>query len=247
MIDDAVIQTLVQDIAPVSGVSIVEIGPGKGALTRRLYPLSNNYVAIEADPRIVKYLEEKPMYSSINLITADAAKVDISHLLKLLNSDEMPVLAGNLPYNQAGPIMRRFLPELKHFTRAYFMVQYEVAKRMAAAPGNRTYGALSVLTQNWADVAIIRKIPPDAFRPKPKVMSATVELKSREPVVDAAGFLPFVHQAFANKRKQLVNTLSKPYGKEVVLKILKKFDLAATIRAEEISVEQFGALYHALK
>ena len=188
---------------------MVEIGPGKGALTAHLIERATRVVAIEVDQVLVQYLRarfrEEP---KLAIVEGDVLKVDLTQW--------GPVsVAGNLPYYITSPIVEKVLGIGTSLRSAVFLVQKEVAERLTAAPGVRDYGFLTVATQFFAEVELLFDVPPSAFRPPPKVDSAVVRLKPRKqlPAPDAKEFLRFASLCFHQKRKTLRNNLLGVYDK----------------------------------
>jgi len=189
--------------------TIVEIGPGKGALTAHLIERAPRVVAIEVDQVLVQYLRarfrDEP---KLAIVEGDVLKVDLTQW--------GPVsVAGNLPYYITSPIVEKVLGIGTSLRSAVFLVQKEVAERLTAAPGVRDYGFLTVATQFFAEVELLFDVPPSAFRPPPKVDSAVVRLKPRKqlPAPDAKEFLRFASLCFHQKRKTLRNNLLGVYDK----------------------------------
>jgi 16S rRNA (adenine1518-N6/adenine1519-N6)-dimethyltransferase len=209
---------------------VVEIGPGKGALTEALLERADKVVAIEVDPHLVHYLHQKfrdPIEQGrLEVIEGDVLKTDFSGA----------VIVGNLPYYITSPILEKVFA-LPDWTRAVFMMQAEVAERLAAKPGTRDFGYLTVQTQVYAEPKILFSVPRDAFRPPPKVESAVVGLERRRhpEVEDPVSFLKFASLCFRHKRKTLRNNLAPLYelgtGEE------------GRLRAEQMSVAQLAALF----
>jgi len=212
---------------------IVEIGPGRGALTRHLLPLTQKLTAIEVDSVMIEALgSEFPDHPSLEVTAANILDVDLRAFAPC-------VLAGNLPYYISSPIMASVFRALGAWKRAVFLVQLEVAQRMAAAPNSRDYGYLSVLTQLHAAPRLLFQVPPGAFAPPPKVKSAVILLEPRS--VDAAwaeGFLRFVSAAFHQKRKTLRNNLGSLFPKPLV-----EAQPESGLRAEQLSIDALKALY----
>jgi 16S rRNA (adenine1518-N6/adenine1519-N6)-dimethyltransferase len=212
---------------------VVEIGPGRGALTERLLKRAGRVVAIELDADLVEHLRRKFADNPrLEVIHADALNIDLSQW------GAAPV-AGNLPYYAATPIIERTVR--RRASRAAFLVQKEVAERLAATPGKREYGFLSVATQLFADVRVLFDVKPSAFHPPPKVDSAVVSLYPRAgapPADEADGFLRFVGQCFHQKRKTIRNNLMDVYGKDLVDAWLE-----AGLRAEQIGIDQLRGMY----
>lgn len=225
--------------------TIIEIGPGKGALTECLLEGASKVVAIEVDPILVHYLQQKFREQidsgRLTLIQADVLKTDLAGF-----GDQPPVIAGNLPYYITSPILDRVFALGEHWRRAVFLVQAEVAARLAAAPGGRDYGYLSVLTQVHARPQILFDVPRAAFRPPPKVDSAVVLLEPRGADDDSIGadrdgFLRFASECFRHKRKTLRNNLAPRYGRERMDALPQ-----GRLRAEQLSVAELAALYRQL-
>jgi 16S rRNA (adenine1518-N6/adenine1519-N6)-dimethyltransferase len=216
---------------------VVEIGPGKGALTAHLLERADHVIAIEIDPILVQYLRAKFRGNErLELIEADVLKVDLGQW-------GPAAVAGNLPYYITSPILTKVLALGEGMLRAVFLVQKEVADRLTAVPGSRDYGYLTVATQYQADVEYLFTVPPAAFHPAPKVDSSVVRLTSRRerPAVDPAAFLRFVSLAFRHKRKTLRNNLLEQYDR-AVLDALPE----GKLRAEEMSIEALLDLYRRL-
>ena len=222
---------------------VIEIGPGKGALTESLLDRAQKLVAIEVDPYLVHYLRQKfrdPIdQGRLLLIEGDVLKTD-------LGAWGPAVVAGNLPYYITSPILEKLFGLGENWTRAVFLVQAEVAARLASPPGHRDFGYLSVQTQLHAHVEVLFPVSRTAFRPPPKVDSAVVRLEPRDAaaelgVSDPAGFLRFASAAFRHKRKTLRNNLAPVYGTELV-SALKETQR----RAEQLSVAELVELYRKL-
>lgn len=211
---------LVAAIEPHPGDQFLEIGPGPGALTLRLAPLVAHVTALEIDRDLIAALAPK-LPANVSLLQADILSVDLATVMP-----SGPVrVAGNLPYNIASPILFRLIEEYRRppppadggalrggtLIDATLMVQREVADRIAAGPGSREYGALSIGVQTYADVRRVLTLPPGAFRPPPKVHSAVVRLTFRPPrvrILDERLFDRMVRSIFTQRRKTLVNSLA---------------------------------------
>jgi 16S rRNA (adenine1518-N6/adenine1519-N6)-dimethyltransferase len=223
---------------------VLEIGPGKGALTRYLLPRSERLIAVELDPRLAEGLSERVSKTAVpgqlEVVQADVLTVDLTQWGPL-------VAAGNLPYYITSPVLTKVLelgPEL--LRRAVFLVQKEVALRIVALPGSRDYGYLSVATQFLAHAELLFPVAAAAFQPPPQVESAVVRLTPRtEPhptgAQHRAAFLQFASRCFQQKRKMLRANLAPFYGKEAI-----DFQPEARLRAEQLSVEQLIDLWQRL-
>lgn len=203
---------LVAAIGPHREERFVEIGPGPGALTLRLAPRVARLTAIELDADMIESLAGR-LPRNVTLVHADFLDFDFSTL-----AAERPFrVAGNLPYNVSSPILFALIAahrSLGGIVDATLMVQREVADRIAARPGSRDYGVLSVCAQLHADVQRVLVLPPGAFRPAPKVNSAVINLRFRPPAIalaDPKGFEAMVRTMFMQRRKMLVNAL-EPYA-----------------------------------
>jgi 16S rRNA (adenine1518-N6/adenine1519-N6)-dimethyltransferase len=210
---------------------VVEIGPGRGALTAKLLGRASRVVAIEVDPYLAEHLRQK--YAAeprLEIVEADVLATDLSRW------PGAPI-AGNLPYYITSPILQRALRVRP--PRAVFLMQEEVAQRLIAQPGSRDYGFLTVQTAVFARAKRLFGVKPSAFHPPPKVDSAVVLLEPKEtPVGDPEEFLKFVGLCFEHKRKTLRNNLAEIYGRGVVDSWPE-----AKLRAEQISLEGFVEMY----
>ncbi|MEI9972265.1 MAG: 16S rRNA (adenine(1518)-N(6)/adenine(1519)-N(6))-dimethyltransferase RsmA [Ignavibacteriota bacterium] len=213
---------------PTPAELVIEIGPGRGALTEKLLQRAARVIAIELDAYLVEHLRQKfAAEPRLEVIHADVLATD------LMQWGSAPV-AGNLPYYITSPILE--LAMRSNVPRAVFLMQKEVAERLAAHPGSRDYGYLTVQTALYATVRSLFDVKPGAFHPPPKVDSAVVLLEPhhRDWGVDRAGLLRFVGHSFEHKRKTLRNNLAGFYGKEMVDAWPE-----AGMRAEQLSVEDF--------
>lgn len=214
---------------------VVEIGPGKGALTRHLLPRTAELHAIELDRKLLSYLETRfAGITKLHLHPNDVLDTDLAQW-------GPAVIAGNLPYYITSPIIEKFLSLDRTFTTAVLLMQLEVAERLLAKPGTRDYGYLTVATQLVCDAKLICKVPPSAFVPPPKVDSAAVRLERKVGVpAGLPDLLRFVGRSFAHKRKTLRNNLRPFYGERA------DSMPEARLRAEQLSIDQFIALHASL-
>jgi 16S rRNA (adenine1518-N6/adenine1519-N6)-dimethyltransferase len=207
--DPGILRRIVDAIAPQPGQRIVEIGPGEGAMTLPLLRAAGKLTAIELDRDLIEPLRGKARgIGAIEIVNADVLTVDFTAL-----AHGAPIrLVGNLPYNISTPILFHCLEHAGAIVDMHFMLQKEVVDRMAAAPGSKTYGRLSVMLQLRCTVEPLLKVPPGAFRPPPKVDSAVVRLvplpASALPDVDFNTVGNVVRAAFGQRRKTLSNALS---------------------------------------
>ena len=220
---------------------VLEVGPGRGFLTAFLADKAALVHAVELDPDVLPSLREA-VRNRDNVIVheGDALRFDYPALEPPPNR-----LAANLPYNIASPLVLRLLEEVETLRTLRFMVQLEVARRMAAERGSKDYAAYAVLAQLLARVSISHRVPPTVFDPPPRVHSAVVEMERREPPDDYQGIKRVVLGAFRSRRKRLVNNLPEP-ARGPAPRALESLGYGPNVRAEELSPEDFAALYAAL-
>jgi 16S rRNA (adenine1518-N6/adenine1519-N6)-dimethyltransferase len=216
--------------------TIVEIGPGQGALTELLLASGAAVHAIELDPRMIVALERRfAGHPGLTIHAGDVLDVDLGQWGEA-------ALAGNLPYYITSPILDRIRQAREKIGTATLLIQKEVADRVVAKPKSRDYGYLTVVTQSWAEAAFVVPVPPEAFRPPPKVDSAVVRLTSRAEVPeDLDAFLKFAGHAFRQKRKNLRNNLNGVYPDADWENVDER-----TLRAEQMSIAELRALWHKL-
>ena len=237
--DAGIIARIVQAVDPKPGQRIVEIGPGEGAITLPLLRQAGKLTVIELDRDLVPRIAARSAgLGELEIIQADVLTVDFT---ALAGTDRLRVV-GNLPYNISSPILFHCIDHLDAIEDMHFMLQKEVVDRMAAAPGSKTYGRLSVMLQLACRVEPLLPVPPESFRPPPKVDSAVVRLLPRprgeRPIAEQAAIARLVRAAFGQRRKTLSNSLDGLAGND---------DLAAVgidprNRAEQLAPEAFVRL-----
>ncbi len=220
---------------------VLEIGPGRGFLTAFLAERAGLIHAVELDPDVLPSLRAAVGdRDNVRIHEGDALRFDYSGLDPAPNR-----LAANLPYNIASPLVLRLLEEVETLRTLRFMVQLEVARRMAAERGSKDYAAYAVLAQLLARVRILHKVPPTVFDPPPRVHSAVVEMVRSEPPDDYRGIKRLVLGAFRSRRKRLINNLPEP-ARVGAPRVLESLGYGPNARAEELAPEDFTALYVAL-
>ncbi len=228
----------------------VEIGAGHGEMTRQLARGVKRVVAIELDPPLVSDLER--LATETGNLTVVAGNILETDVAAVAGAPRLHVY-GNLPYYITSPILHQLFRQAHQIETIHIVIQLEVAARLAARPGRRDYGYLSVLTQFYSQPEILFRIPPGAFRPPPKVASALVRLKihpqTSQPhfgISDADAFLQFVQRCFAQKRKTLLNNLKAAGAGSGAPELLRRSRIRTGARAEELSLEQFAGLFRNL-
>ncbi len=236
------IQRKILDLAEIKrGEHVIEIGPGRGMLTRGLLERKAFVTAIEIDPHLVDRIrKEMPSVGppDFELVLGDALRYPYETI-----QGPYKVVA-NLPYNLSTPVLFRLLEEYRQIKMMVLMLQREVAERLAADVGTKRYGALTVTVQYCADVRAAFEVPPSCFRPRPRVHSTVILLTPRSngrmPVQDESFFLKVVKGAFAYRRKRVVNSLVESgFSKEAVLGSLEKIGLDPGRRGETFSLSEF--------
>ncbi|ALS97477.1 16S rRNA (adenine(1518)-N(6)/adenine(1519)-N(6))-dimethyltransferase RsmA [Lacimicrobium alkaliphilum] len=243
--DPYVISSIIDAINPQPGENLVEIGPGLGALTEPVCDQTDKLTVVELDRDLAARLRSHPFIASkLNIIEADAMKFDFASLA----DREKPLrVFGNLPYNISTPLLFHLFSFAEHISDMHFMLQKEVVKRMAAAPGSKDYGRLSVMTQYHCQVLPVLEVPPGAFKPAPKVDSAVVRLLpyTDKPVkVNSAQRLNQVcAQAFNQRRKTIRNSLKTLLDEEQI----SALGLNPEARAETLSLTDFATLANVIQ
>ena len=222
------------------GAHVLEVGPGAGALTGALLAAGTRRLdAWELDPAWAFRLAVELREPRLRVVVGDALDIRWRRL------PAGSLVAGNLPYNVASPIIDRVLDAYPAVSRAAFLVQLEVARRLVAEPGDSDYGAASVLVRARSEARILGRVRPGAFRPPPKVDSAFVGFRLRQPVADDEGMAALrlvVWASFGLRRKTLRNSLAESWGLEAAGAALDRLGWDARVRAETRSLDDFLAL-----
>jgi 16S rRNA (adenine1518-N6/adenine1519-N6)-dimethyltransferase len=242
--DAGVARAIVDLLAPTAADLVVEIGPGQGALTEHLARRAGRVVALEVDRDLIDGLRRR--LPSVEVVEADARTWDYGALVR--PPDGRVLVAGNLPYSVGKPILQALVDAGTVIDDMALMLQLEVAERVAAAPGSKTYGSLSILTQVYCDVRLALRVPAGAFRPPPKVESAVLRLRPlavpRVEPAEQPRFHAVVRAAFAQRRKTLANALAA--GLAVSVEAARQAATNAGVdpgrRAETLDIKEFAAL-----
>ncbi|HEY6249818.1 MAG TPA: 16S rRNA (adenine(1518)-N(6)/adenine(1519)-N(6))-dimethyltransferase RsmA [Candidatus Angelobacter sp.] len=239
---------------------VVEIGPGRGALTERLVQKAGRVIAIEFDRMLATQLRIKySRYPNVEVLEGDVLAIDFRTVLHRTigplgdlrpEKPERAHLLGNLPYYITSDILLHLFEFHDQFDLMVIMVQREVAERIAANPGSRDYGLLSATAQLYTRVEKLFTLPPGAFVPPPKVHSSVLRLRVAprfdELNVEPHEFIEFLKLAFAMKRKTLLNNLKKRYTEQQVRNGLKQAGVRMDVRAEALSLEKSAEVFRAL-
>jgi 16S rRNA (adenine1518-N6/adenine1519-N6)-dimethyltransferase len=248
LVDRTALERIADALGPTPNDVVVEIGPGRGALTDLLSQRARRVIAIELDRDLVPYLRDRYREAgNVDVIESDVLEVNLGEV-----AGSEFLLAGNVPYYITTPILFHAL-ETPRPARAVYLMQREVAERMVAPPGSRTYGALSVNVQAVARADLVGRVPAGAFRPPPSVESAIVRLTPRpDPIVEQsleADFRALVQGAFGLRRKQMrrvVRTVTH-LGVDAADQVLAAAAIDPEVRPETLSPEDFARLLHAIK
>ena len=249
--DETVLDTIIDACGVTGGDTVLEIGPGRGALTVRLARCAKRVIAIEIDTDLKPVLDQVLLpHKNTRVLYQDVLKTDFAALRDQENNGEPFPVVANLPYYISTPVIMKLLRDDVPPRACTVMVQKELALRMAASPGNKDYGELSVVVQYYASPRTVCDVPPSAFRPQPKVDSCVMNLVPLKtpPVTpeDRDFFFRVVKESFAHRRKTLVNSLSAcgdpRLTRERILRAMSKNGIPPDTRAERLSIAQFADL-----
>ena len=255
-LEPAWVDKVIRQIAPDPADTFIEIGPGRGALTRPLVDRARRLIAFEIDHDLAAALTASAP-AHVTIVDGDFLEVTFDRLGALLKpyAASSPIrVAGNLPYNVASPILFKLASlyaEGAPLTDAHVMLQREVADRLVATPGTGDYGVLTVLLGHTAEVGRVLSLPPGAFRPAPKVHSSVVRLRFHPPdppVKKGQVFTDVVRAVFTQRRKTLANALSAfpKRGRESFKEALARADIDGVRRPETLTIAEFARLADAL-
>lgn len=247
LIDANILQGIVSAAQITEDDTVLEIGPGLGALTSYLLQAAKKVIAVEVDKMLIPILKETLKdFDNLELINEDVLKVDLDTI-----SDCSLKVVANLPYYITTPIVMQLLEKQKNIKSITVMVQKEVAQRMQEGPGSKSYGALSLAVQYYAKPEIVMTVSKHCFIPKPDVDSAVIKLdiytEEERPVKvkDEGTMFRVIRAAFNQRRKTLVNALGNAqlgFSKEQILNALSEMGKSETIRGEALTLEEFARL-----
>jgi len=234
LIDANVLKKIVKTAEISKADLVLEVGPGLGVLSYELAKNAAILISIELDKRLIEVVKENlAEFDNFEIINQDALEFDLQQLPK--NS----LLVANLPYNVATPIIVKAL-ESGRFKRLVFLVQKEVAQRLFARPASKNYGALSLIVQYYGQAKRLADVSPNSFFPAPKVTSSIVKIDVNKDVKANPELFELIHIGFKHRRKTLKkNLIMAGYSAETVLAAIEQLGFKATIRAEELSLQDF--------
>jgi len=258
--DESAALRIVDALGDVSDATVLEIGPGRGAITDLLARKSRRLIAVELDRVLSAQLRMKfSMQPNVEIIEGDILTIELDTVFGAkpgslrtgLNFAPEPArVIGNLPYYITSDILLRLLEYHRYFSAIVLMVQKEVADRLAASPGSRDYGLLSATAQLYGRIEQLFTLPPEAFSPPPKVHSSVVRITIKPRLkslrVSEAEFIAFLKLCFGQKRKTLWNNLKTRYDEDALRTALAKSGVKPSIRAEALPLEKTAALFRAL-
>jgi len=255
LVDHNAARRIVDALGDTSNSLVIEIGPGRGVLTRILAERATHLIAIELDEMLDAKLrvafEGQP---NVEIVQADFLKLDLANLISSRQqnrSNKRARVVGNIPYYITSDIVLRLFEQHDLIESVVVMVQKEVGDRLAAGPGSRDYGLLTVTAQLFANVERLFTLPPGAFNPPPKVYSTVLRLRMTPKAamlqVESQDFLNFCKIAFAQKRKTLFNNLRAKYGIPETKQALEEARVEQNVRAEALSIAQLAGIYRRLR
>lgn len=254
LIDTNIIEKIIDGSMITKEDTVIEIGPGIGSLTQMLAEAAGKVIAVEIDKKLIPVLEDTlSVYENIKIINEDILKLDLGSVLEEEGIASVKVVA-NLPYYITTPIIMGLLEKSLPIETITVMIQKEVAERMDAEPGTKSYGSLTLAVKYYAETDLVAIVPPGCFIPRPKVGSAVIRLRKLEnpsvKVKDEQLMFQLIKGAFAQRRKTFINSLTGsqqlPYEKDQIMAAMDSIGLDPRIRGERLSLEQFAALSDAL-
>ena len=261
--DEGAASRIVEALGELSSATVVEIGPGQGALTDLLATRTQRLIAIELDRVLAAQLRMRyARYKNVEIIEGDILAVDLDNLILRTNAPLLAIapqhsgdsakasVVGNLPYYITSDILLRLFRSHLLLDQMVLMVQREVGERIAASPGTREYGLLSATAQLYARVEKLFTLPPEAFSPPPKVHSMVLRLTLAPRIeslqVDEEQFIAFLKASFAQKRKTLLNNLKLRFDAPAVAAALKRAGVRPDARAEAVALDKMAAVFRNL-
>ena len=242
LVDDNIAKKIVASLGIAENDTVIEIGPGRGVLTKYIQELTDNFYAVELDRSIFEDLKIE-YGGSINLIHKDFLKIDLDADISIDDRSKRFKVIGNIPYNITSEILFRLFESADRVDSAVLMMQKEVAKRLTAVPDTKDYGILAIQTQLHTVPKILFNVPPTAFFPKPNVFSSIVKLDFRRDlsgIKDRRLFKELVRESFGKRRKTMRNSLKKFFERNELDVEKINFDLSR--RPENVTIREFELL-----
>ncbi len=246
LINKSICPKMADEAVQGDNIGVIEIGTGVGVLTYELAKRAKKVVAIELDKKLLPIIDETlSEFDNVKIVNDDVLKVDLQKLIEEEFSGMDVVVCANLPYYITSPVVMKLLEEKLSIKSIIVMVQKEAADRLCAAPGNRECGAVSLAVSYYSNPQILFKVSRGSFMPSPNVDSAVIRLDVYDsPLVDAIDekfMFKMIKSAFSQRRKTLVNSVSSVGGieKAILFEALENIETKKTVRAEELTVEQF--------
>ena len=243
LIDNNVINKIIDEVSACEDDLIIEIGPGRGALTSKLKNKGCNVIAYELD-RDLSNILSKLEDDKLHVIYGDFLKSNVKEDIKNIKYNNL-YLVGNLPYYITTPIIEHIIDEKLEFSKFTIMIQKEVADRFMAEAGTKDYGFITLVLKYYFNISKVCDVSKYSFNPVPKVESSVVSFVPRKDKldVDADGYFKFLKNAFRQKRKNLRNNLNGLYDLDMVLQVLNKYGLDLSVRAESLDEEILVNIY----
>jgi 16S rRNA (adenine1518-N6/adenine1519-N6)-dimethyltransferase len=243
LIDTACVSRIVAAVDAKAGDTIIEIGPGRGALTERLVESEARVIAVEIDRDLVPELRARfADWTNFEVIEADFLEVGVFDLLAAKDPSKVKIV-GNLPYYISTPIIQKLIDSRSRFSSAVLMLQKEVVDRLTAKPGSSERGYITVLSENAFEIKKLFEVPPASFRPAPKVHSAVARMTPQpQTIADSSAFRKLISRAFAQKRKTICNNLKDTFPNAAEL--LANAEIDGGRRAETLTLSEWGSLLH---
>lgn len=254
LLDENIINNIIEKSGADNETGVIEIGPGLGALTKKLIKVAKKMLIYEIDDELIPYLNDFfKEYKNYKLFNKDILKIDVNKDIKDYFFDVNKIIViSNLPYHITTPIIMKFLEGVNGIDSLTLMMQLEVAKRITSKPNTKDYNALSVIIQHQTRSEYLFKVPKSVFYPKPNVDSAVIKLTVRKDIFnnEHKDFYKFVHACFSQRRKTLVNNLYSTYNqltKEQFFEMLTEAGINTMTRAEALELKDFIILYNQFK
>lgn len=246
LIDENILNQIIKNICATENDLVIEIGPGRGALTKKLQEKNLNILCYEIDKDLKIFLD-KISNEKTKIIYNDILLTNIKEDIKNIKYENLYIV-GNLPYYITTPILKHLINSKINIKEIIIMVQEEVADRFSALPKSKNYGSMTLFLKYYFNVIKLFKVSKNSFYPKPKVESAILKLEKRidKPIVNEEDYFKLINDAFKMKRKTLKNNLSN-YDLATIDNVLSKYNLPNTVRAEELDENIFVEIFNNIK